>query len=301
MNEADMGSRICLQQSADLCHIQQERQRLMSQKLQSGCFYGQLSKTERVPDLTLTEIAYPSRHVTPEHSHEQAYFSFTLNGRYTKMYGSQRVECTPQTLVFHPPSQKQSGKCGEAGGRSFLIELETSFLHQLQRHPLIADRLSIYRDGPLLRFAARLYQEFRRMDELSPLTIEGLMLEMLAEASRKKANSRNAKPPRWLEQTREIASTSFSEHLTIGTIAKSVGVHPVYLATQFRRTYGSTLGEYIRKFRVEFACRALSTTDTPMIQIALDCGFSNQSHFCTSFRRVTGMTPTAYRELFRPS
>src|SRR5262249_12038155 len=143
--------------------------------------------------------------------------------------------------------QKQSGRCGEGGGRSFLIELETSFLNQLKRHPLITDRLSIHRDGALLRFAARLYQEFRQMDELSPLTIEGLMLEMLAEASRNHVKASLPKPPRWLEQAREIANSCFSQHLTIRGIAKSVGIHPVYLATQFRQTYGSTLGEYIRR------------------------------------------------------
>src|SRR5262245_44613514 len=142
----------------------------MSLKLQPGCFYGSLSNTAKVSSVTLTEISYPSGHVTPEHSHEHAYFSFTLNGKYTKLYGTRKVECTPQTLVFHPECQKQSGRCGEGGGRSFLIELETSFLNQLKRHPLITDRLSIHRDGALLRFAARLYQEFRQMDELSPLT-----------------------------------------------------------------------------------------------------------------------------------
>lgn len=272
----------------------------MSLSLQRGCFYGNLVNSLKVSGTTLREIVYPSRHVTPEHSHEHAYFSFTINGNYTKVYGTQKVECTPQTLVFHPPFQKQTGKC-EAGGRSFLIEIETNFLERLRRYPLITDRLVIFRDGALVRFAARLYREFRQTDEFSPLTIEGLLLEMLAERSRNHANGSRSRTPRWLEHSRQIANSCFSEHLTVVGIAKSVGVHPVYLATQFRRVYGSTVGEYIRKLRADFACGLLSKTDAPLVQIALDSGFSNQSHFSTSFKRVTGMTPTDYRALFRSS
>jgi AraC family transcriptional regulator len=73
----------------------------------------------------------------------------------------------------------------------------------------------------------------------------------------------------------------------------------VHLAVEFRRFYGSAPAEYIRRLRVEFACRALSGSTAPLIEIALAAGFSSQSHFSNTFKRLIGMTPTAYRAAFR--
>jgi AraC family transcriptional regulator len=74
-----------------------------------------------------------------------------------------------------------------------------------------------------------------------------------------------------------------------------VGVHPVYLASEFRKHFGCTIGEYVRKLRVEFACRRISESDSPLSDIAIAAGFSHQSHFSRTFKAVTGMTPAGYR------
>jgi AraC family transcriptional regulator len=267
----------------------------MSLRLGSGCFYGTVSNSFKAAEVMLAEIAYPSDHKTPEHSHDHAYLSLTLKGTYTKLYGGRRVECAPQTLVFHPPFQKQSGYCGQAGGRSFLIQIEPALLDRLCCRPLIPHRLAIFREGSLVSFAARLYREFRSRDEFSPLVIEGLLLEILAQASRRLAEAlpatfdgSRAAPRRWLEQTKEILHARFSEPVNLRAIAETVGVHPVYLASEFRRKYRVTVGEYARNLRVDFARRQLASTETRLVEIALESGFANQSHFATTFKRVTG-------------
>lgn len=271
----------------------------MSLQLQPGCFYGTLSKSFVAAGLGLTEIVYPPEHHTPEHSHKRAYFSLSLKGAYTKFYGAQKVECTPQTLIFHPPDQKQSGTCSAAGGRSFLIEIEPQLLERLSRYPVVTDKVTVFREGLSVWFAMRLYREFRQMDELSALTIEGLVLEMMAEAARQHQKSSHRQPPRWLEQTKEILEAQFAENLTLADLAELVGVHPVYLASEFRRVYRLTVGEYIRQLRINFACLQLSTTKCSLAEIALATGFSSQSHFCLTFKRLTGVTPSAYRANFR--
>jgi AraC family transcriptional regulator len=81
------------------------------------------------------------------------------------------------------------------------------------------------------------------------------------------------------------------EELAIGE-----GVHPADLARNFRRFYGSSAGEYVRRVRVEAARRLIRESDELLVNIALACGFSSQSHLCTTFRRVTGFTPGSYRQ-----
>jgi AraC family transcriptional regulator len=271
----------------------------MSLKLRPGCFYGTPSKRFDTSDLRLTEIVYPPEHKTPEHLHERAYFALTLKGAHTKFYGQQRVQCGPQTLIFHPPYQRQSGYSSKAGAQSFLIEIEPRLFDRLCSYPLTTDSLVIFRGGAMNLFARRLYKEFRQRDELSALMIEGLLLEMLAEATRGYGNKPHRKPPHWLEQAKEMIYAQFSESLTVSSIARTVGVHPVYLASEFRRAYHITIGEQIRKLRIDFACCKISTTAASLVEIALESGFSSQSHFSTSFRRVMGMTATQYRSFFR--
>jgi AraC family transcriptional regulator len=78
-------------------------------------------------------------------------------------------------------------------------------------------------------------------------------------------------------------------------IAAAAGIHPVHLARVFRRHCGYTLGDYVRKLRVDFAARQLLATDEPLAGIAFAAGFSDQSHFTKVFKRQTGMTPADFR------
>lgn len=54
--------------------------------------------------------------------------------------------------------------------------------------------------------------------------------------------------------------------MTLAQIAPIVGVHPIYLASEFRRRYGSSIGGYVRKVRIEYACRELSKSDSSWLR-----------------------------------
>jgi AraC family transcriptional regulator len=164
---------------------------------------------------------------------------------------------------------------------------------------LILDRSTEFNYGFSVWLAKRLYDEFYRMDGASPLAIEGLTLEMMAEVSRRYVKTSESTSPRWLERTRELLQAHFSEEMTLDRIAKTVGTHLVHLARVFRQYYGCTVGEYIRRLRVKSACRELSLTDAPLPQIALAAGFYDQSHFSRTFKKIVGLTPTVYRASFR--
>ena len=108
-------------------------------------------------------------------------------------------------------------------------------------------------------------------------------------------------PPPWLKQAREIIIEHFPETLQLTQIAAVVGVHPVYLATAFREKFGVTIGEFVRKLRIEHACDELVKGDLPLAAIALQAGFVDQSHFSKLFKLYVGTTPAKYRKQFRRS
>ena len=78
-----------------------------------------------------------------------------------------------------------------------------------------------------------------------------------------------------------------------------MGIHPSHLMESFRQHYHCTLGDYVRQLRIEYATHLLSASDLPASQIAHTAGFADQSHFCRTFKRLTGMTPTEFKKATR--
>jgi AraC family transcriptional regulator len=270
----------------------------MKAHLPSGCHHAGILNRRAVAGFELTEIAYYPGLKLPAHRHERAGFCLVLSGTYTEDYGSSALPCRPQTVTFSPAQEKHSNHFGHAGSRCFVIDVDGQTLERLREYSVRLDSPTYFYGGSLAWLATRLYAEFKARDEASDLIIEGLALEMIGEASRRLVKAPGGKIPSWLKQARELLHAQFSESISLVHVAEAVGVHPVYLAGEFRRRFGSTVGEYVRRIRIEYACREISARgDAPLARIALMAGFSSQSHFSKTFKRLTGMTPLEYRSL----
>ena len=273
----------------------------MPRQLPPGYFYGETLKRYEVPDFALWERAYPPGFKTPTHSHKRALLCFVIRGEYTETYGRRMRECKPSTLLFHPAEETHAEHFHDLGGHSFIIELEPSWLERIREYQAVPRDSAQFRGGILEGLMRRLYREFAYMDEVSPLIIEGIMLEIMGEISRRYSIGEGMLPPPWLRRAKEIIQERFAEALRLEDIAEAVGVHPVHLAQMFHKSYRCTIGDYIRKLRIEYACRELATSDTPIVDIALAAGFCDQSHFTRTFKRLTGIAPSQYRRSFRLS
>jgi AraC family transcriptional regulator len=82
-------------------------------------------------------------------------------------------------------------------------------------------------------------------------------------------------------------------------VASRVGVHPFHLSRVFRQHYHQTVGEYVHRLRVHFACGELKSDEARLAEVALAAGFADQSHFTRVFKQVTGMTPGAFRDVLK--
>src|SRR5262245_14215165 len=264
-----------------------------------GYLYGECLGRCEVADLKLAEGAYPAGLKTPYHSHEYALLCFVIRGAYADTCRRKVRMHQPSTVFFLPPGEEHLSDFHRTGVQIFRVEINPRRLERIREYATILDCPADFAGGDLPRLAAKLYGEFRQRDETSPLAIEGLVLEMIAAASRLSIRDAADQVPGWLKQARELIHAGFTEKLSLAEIAQTVGVHPIYLASEFRRHYHSTVGDYVRQLRIESACRALSLTDKGLVEIALQVGFADHSHFCKVFRRLTGLTPSQYRAGFR--
>jgi AraC family transcriptional regulator len=135
----------------------------------------------------------------------------------------------------------------------------------------------------------KMYYKFREMDDESLRTLEQALLE-----GQSVTNS-GRRFPQWLERVRNILEQRFAEPFKLSEIAAEAGVHPVHLAREFRKHYGASVGEYLRRVRIEYACRELMGSNVAVTNIAFAAGFADQSHFSRTFKRLCGTTPGRYR------
>jgi AraC family transcriptional regulator len=197
-------------------------------------------------------------------------------------------------LLFHPRSEEHSDLFDDAHSTLFSIEISSGFVEQGQPRQFALDQQSVFRGGKAVTLAKRVFKEFSYPDAASGIAIEGLVLELLAEAARGRTNDRLKPSPR-LGQAIDFLHAHFRESVNLGDLARYLGLHPVYLARAFRRQLGSSVGDYVRKLRIEYACKRLVESDEPVTFVAHSAGFYDQSHFCREFRRQIGTSPTAYR------
>ena len=268
-------------------------------KLFSGSHYGDTLKKRVLGDFVVLETSYAPKLRIPRHTHERAALCLVLSGACQEIYGQQTITCLPLSVLFRPAGEVHSDQFSDSGTRTLIIELDNGWLDRLHDYPVKLDRPVISKSGSTAWLATKAYTEFHRADSGSALAIEGLALELLAVTSRRCFKRVGKKAPPWLANARDLIHRCFATNLTLEAIAAEVGTHPVHLARTFRQKYRCTVGEYVRKLRVEAACRDLSRSDTPLGQVALSVGFYDQSHFSRTFKRVTGVTPTEYRTAIR--
>jgi AraC family transcriptional regulator len=256
-------------------------------------------RSTKISDLHLREIRFPAECNVPMHAHPHTLFCIALSGSCVEVYGNRVREYQPFTLEYLPMEHSHSLKMPRMNLRAFNVEIPPSWLDKIREYSLIVDESICTRRGLLGSLFLNLYKEFREMDTASPLAIEGITLEMLAEASRSRKVNVDRQPPPWLKQALDLLQQHFSDHLTITQIATAVGIHPVHLAREFRKFHCCTIGDYIRRLRIEQACHALAHSEFSLSQIALSAGFSDHSHFSRVFKRFMRVTPTEYRAAFR--
>ncbi len=88
------------------------------------------------------------------------------------------------------------------------------------------------------------------------------------------------------------------ERLDVGRLAAVAGLSRNYLARCFRQRFGTTMLRYVLACRIDRARELLETTDAPIQSIAAQVGLPDLQHFNKRFRRVTGLSPTAWREQY---
>ena len=269
--------------------------------LGAGAFFGCARRSVTTPSFLFSKLqaTVPEREV-PRHTHDSSHFILVTRGLYRTEARNQKGICSAGTLIFNPRGTTHRD-CFRSDRGEFLsispgLEAST-LLEPASSVPLIIG-------GPNFRMDAdpwvadRIVTEFHHSTNSSAMALESLGLELVGLLLQQ-VRSASAFIPSWLVRSREMIEDCFASQLTVAELAVTAGVHPVYLARAYRRHFGCSPGEYMRRCRLLHVHRLLANSDLPLVEVALRTGFSDQSQMTKCFTSMFGISPGRYRRLRR--
>jgi AraC family transcriptional regulator len=246
---------------------------------------------------TVTEAWFPPNASLPPHTHDRPIFGVMLSGAFDSEIAHRTLDCPPASVWVEPLGERHANRIGRGGARVLVVEPDPAsftpfagFLESVQhlRHAGIAGD------------ASRIAMELDAGDDLAPLVVDGLVHTMLAAATRQgQRRPHPPRPPSWLLLAQELVHARFRERVSLSAIARAVGISASHLAREFRDHFGTTLGQHMRRLRVEWVADQLARTTMSLSELGIAAGFSDQSHLTREFRRRFGMTPAEWQRRAR--
>lgn len=228
------------------------------------------------------------------HVHEAAHVQILLDGEYITEADPGNEHCGPMTTLWIPAGTTHRDRFRTRGGSFMTVSYSEKFFAQddLYAMPGLAQRIT-----SCDALASALIREFRRLDEMSSLALEGIALHMLALTSREQRTQRDAGSV-IARQAYAIVQERFLEKLSLQSIAKDLGATPRGISAVLQRYYGRSLCEILRERRVRNAAEHLSKSELGLADIAAISGFADQAQFTKAFKQILGVTPAVYRSRF---
>lgn len=248
------------------------------------------------------ESAFSHRSVVDSgfHSHATIEIVYHKKGRGTTRFkGATSAAFADSWVEIYPPCLSHDQEMEEPGedicvhlGVPAGLVLPTPLLAGLALGPVsdpevTQDFLMLARTPPEVSAFDRLYRQYRAMSLLVRL------LEMSLEAP-----GRGGELPAeaYARQAHAFILARFRDIEHLEEVARHVGASYDYLRHVFKRQYGLSMQQHLMRTRVQAAKRLLVYSMLSGKAIAAQCGFDNERYFCTSFRKLVGMTPASFRE-----
>jgi AraC-like DNA-binding protein len=107
--------------------------------------------------------------------------------------------------------------------------------------------------------------------------------------------NRGVLPGHKLRRVVDFIQAHIDQPVHLEELAAAAAVSPFHFHRQFKKATGTTPHQYILQMRIQRAKELLSGSELPLVEVAAQVGFSDQSHFTSTFCKMTSLTPRHYR------
>jgi AraC family transcriptional regulator len=245
----------------------------------------------------VADVAYPAGVTFEEHAHDRSYLLFVLRGGFAENVGGRADAASSASVVVMPAGTVHADRFGANGARSLVVTLEAEMERRLVGAHRGSLRWRIVGGGQAPGILARACRAFRLDDPRELLTFEELLHAFFAALQATPDERMTFRGP--VAKAIELLRDEAPDVPPLRRLAAEAGCDPSYLCRAFRSHTGYTMGEYARQLRAKKAAEMIASSSSSLADVALGCGFSDQSHLTRLFKACYGMTPGAYRAMAR--
>lgn len=264
--------------------------------LRAGHFLGQTNRTFYLNGIILTDTVSEAQEHVDWHYHENAFLTLILQGRSIEGNKNENYDCPAGNLLFHGEGEPHYNVKIDGDTQSFNIEFENNCFDDFAFDINALHGIFSIENPDIKILLYKVFRETKICDPFTLASIQMTLFEIFGQILRVKRAEQNARPF-WVKKLKEILRDSYAEKLSLLNLSEELNIHPVHLSRDFRKHFHCTLGEYVRKVRVEKSLSFMPDKNRSLTEISFECGFADQSHFLRCFKQIIGINPSAYRKL----
>lgn len=258
-------------------------------------------------DVSLFQASY-LHHAYPRHSHDYYVICLIERGLQSFTHGGAKHITPPGGVILINPGAVHTGEpADEQGFEMRCVYPTTSHMQRAVfeltgRHEALPFFTDVRVDH---RWAMTSVLTLHKAlaQETDVLESESRFIWTLAELIKRYADIRSCeqrlgKERKAIRRVRQYIDERFAQGISLAQLAEHVSLSPYYLLRVFRAEIGMPPYAYLESVRIRQAQRLIEA-GKPLIEVAVEVGFSSQSHLTRRFKRIIGVTPGQYAQQLR--
>lgn len=250
------------------------------------------------------------RYTMPYHWHLEYEIIRILEGTFTICLDEQEFTVCAGDVVFIGSGILHAGtpdnctyECIVFDMNTFLIHnnICTKFVQKIIDHTILIHHHFPSKNTDVKQIIWNIFNAMSAKEEGYQLSVIGgfyhffgTVIELKLYLTNTKQTPRDYKRILQMKGILEFIETSYAATITLAQLSGIVSMSPKYFCKFFYDMTHQTPMNYVNSYRIERACHLLLTTDLPVTEIALNCGFNDTSYFIKIFRKQKGITPKKY-------
>lgn len=243
--------------------------------------------------ISVVETEYREKVFEGWHSHENAHITLFLKGGTLEKRKNTSHAVSPGSLLFYHSDELHLNYETQFPSNNINIEIEQSILTEFEFTEAMFEK-AICDNANTKLLILKMYKECFLQDNFTNDTI-GILFAQLANGLDHK--ERLSKCPPWVKQLYELLNDCWNENPSLHDLSAILNINPITISKHFPRYFGCTLGEYLRRLKIDQSLSLMKKESITLTDVAFRCGFTDQSHFIRTFKDQTGFLPKQFQKM----
>ncbi len=243
--------------------------------------------------ISVVETEYNNKVYEGWHSHNNAHITLFLKGGTTEKRKHFTETVGSGSLLFYHSDELHLNQKTIFPSQNINLEIEEHLFKELEINEAVIEK-SIQNSALTKFLILKIFKETQNPDPFSSDTIKMLFAQL---SNANEHLERFEKSPFWVKSLNELLNDCWNENPNLQDLAQVLQLNPITISKHFPKYFGCTLGEYMRRIKINRSLSLVQSDKINLTEIAFECGFADQSHFIRTFKAQTGFLPKQFQKL----